>query len=120
MKKMIVAFVAMVMMTMSTNAQSDNNKSMTLDGLSRYLELRVDQVEPVRTTLAQFNSSMEAYYQMNDAMKGGEAWEKIKANHKKKMKKILTEQQYEKYVDMLELTAKNAADRIMEQQMANK
>jgi len=121
MKKMIFALVAMVMMTMSMNAQSVNdNRSMTFDRMSSYLELRIDQVEPVKTAMAQFDSMMEALYQLKDASKGLETWERIQAAHKNKMKKILDGKQYDKWVKMLELTAKNHADRIIEQQTASK
>ena len=114
MKKMIFALVAMVMMTMSANAQSnDNNSKLTFDRLASYLELKVNQVEPVKTALAQFSSSMEAYYQLQDTSKGGEAWEKIQANHKKTMKKILSEKQYNKYVQIFDLTVKHTAERMM-------
>ena len=116
MKKMMIALVAMVVMTMSANAQSVNNDSkLTFDRLSSYLELTVDQVKPVKTAMAQFSSSMEAYYQLKDASKGQETWEKIQANHKKTMKKILNEKQYEKYVQMLDLTVRNTAERMMSQ-----
>ena len=121
MKKMMIALVAMFVMTMSANAQSnDNNGKISFDRLSRYLELKVNQIEPVKTALAQFSSSMEAYYQLQDTSKGGEAWEKIQARHKMTMKKILSEKQYDKYIQMLDLTAKNAAERMMDQQTASK
>ena len=114
MKKMMIALVAMFVMTMSANAQSnDNYGKVSFDRLSSYLQLTVNQVESVKTAVAQFNSSMEAYYQLQDTSKGGEAWEKIQANHKKTMKKILSEKQYNKYTQMLDLTAKNTAERIM-------
>ena len=110
---MIFALVAMVMMTMSMNAQSANdNRSMTFDRMSSYLELRIDQVEPVKTAMAQFDSMMEALYQLKDASKGPEMWEKIQASHQKTMKKILDAKQFDKYVQMVELTAKNHATRI--------
>ena len=68
---MIFALVAMVMMTMSANAQSnDNNSKLTFDRLASYLELKVNQIEPVKTAMAQFESSMEALYQNHDAAKG--------------------------------------------------
>jgi uncharacterized protein YozE (UPF0346 family) len=67
MKKMIFALVAMVMMTMSVNAQSINNSKLTFNQLSNYLELTVNQVEPVKKAMAQFDNSMEAYYQLQDA-----------------------------------------------------
>lgn len=88
MKKMIFALVAMVMMTMSMNAQSVNdNRPMTFDRMSSYLELRINQVEPVKTAMAQFDSMMEALYQLKDASKGLETWERIQATHKNSMKK---------------------------------
>ena len=121
MKKMIFALVAMVMMTMSANAQSnDNNGKLTFDRLANYLELRVDQIEPTKTAMAQFENSMQAYYQLQDASKAGVTWEKIQARHKATMKNILNEKQYNKYVSMLDLTVKNTAERIMIQQTASK
>ena len=121
MKKMIFALVAMVMMTMSANAQSDdNNSKLTFDRMASYLELRVNQIEPVKTAMTQFESSMQAYYQLQDASKGGEAWEKIQARHKATMKNILSEKQYNKYVAMLDLTAKNTAERMMQEATAQK
>jgi len=114
---MIFALVAMVMMTMSANAQSiDNNSKLTFDRLASYLELRVNQIEPVKTAMAQFESSMQAYYQLQDASKGGEAWEKIQARHKATMKNVLDKKQYDKYMAMLDLTVKNTADRMTDQQ----
>ena len=119
MKKMIIALVAMFAMTMSANAQSNENQGkLSFDRMSSYLELTTSQVEPVRTAMAQFSSSMEAYYQLKDASKGGEAWEKIQANHKKTMKKVLNEKQYNKYVQMLDLTVKNTAERMMDEATA--
>ena len=118
MKKMIFALVAMVMMTMSANAQSiDNNSKLTFDRLASYLELTINQMEPVKKAMAQFESSMEAYNQLQDVSKGGEAWEKIQARHKATMKKVLNKKQYDKYVKMLDLTVKNTGDRMMDQQL---
>ena len=118
MKKMFFALVAMVMMTMSANAQSiDNNSKLTFDRLASYLELRVNQIEPVKTAMAQFESSMQAYYQLQNTSKGGEAWEKIQARHKATMKNVLDKKQYDKYITMLDLTVKNTADRMMDQQL---
>lgn len=121
MKKMMIALVAMVMMTISVNAQSANEiSSTTFNRMSSFLELRIDQVEPVKTAMAQFNSSMDAFYQLEDASKRGEAWEKIQARHKATMKKVLDERQYNKYLMMLELTIKNTTERILDQQTASK
>ena len=121
MKKMMIALVAMFVMTMSANAQSnDNNGKLSFDRLSSYLELRIDQVKPVKTAMAQFSNSMEAYYQLKDASKGAEAWENILARHKMSMKKILSKKQYNKYIQMLDLTAKNTAERMMDETTAAK
>lgn len=116
---MMIALVAMFVMTMSANAQSVNNDGrISFDRLSQYLELRINQVEPVKTAMAQFSSSMEAYYQLQDASKAGEAWEKIQARHKATMKNVLSEKQYNKYIQMLDLTVKNAAERMMNEATA--
>ena len=121
MKKMIIALVAMLAMTLSANAQSnDNNSKNSFDRMSSYLELTTDQIEPVKTAMTQFSNSMEAYYQLKDASKGAEAWEKIQARHKATMKSILDEKQYNKYIQMLDLTAKNAAEKIMVEATAAK
>ena len=119
---MFFALVAMVMMTMSANAQSidNNNSKLTFDRLASYLELTVNQMEPVKKAMAQFESSMQAYYQLQDASKGVETWEKIQARHKQNLKRILDEKQYEKYMKMFELTAKNTADRMMQEATAQK
>jgi capsid portal protein len=63
---------------------------------------------------------MEAYYQLKDATKGSETWEKIQARHKATMKKVLNEKQYNKYVQMLDLTAKNTAERMMDETTATR
>jgi len=121
MKKMIIALVAMLAMTLSANAQSnDNNSKNSFDRMSSYLELTIDQIEPVKTAMAQFSNSMEAYYQLKDATKGSETWEKIQARHKATMKKVLNEKQYNKYVLMLDLTAKNTAERMMDETTATR
>ncbi|MBE6261688.1 MAG: hypothetical protein E7107_12880 [Prevotella sp.] len=120
MKKMMIALVAMVMMTMSANAQRVNNESkLTFDRLSSYLELTTSQVKPVKTAMAQFSASMEAVYRLQDGSKAGEAWQKVQDSHKAAMKKILSEKQYNKYVQMLDLTAKNTGERMMENATAN-
>ena len=41
MKKMMIALIAMVMMTMSVNAQSDNMTSASFDRISNFLELNL-------------------------------------------------------------------------------
>ena len=117
---MFFALVAMVMMTMSAHAQSNGNYGkLSFDRLSNYLELSVSQVEPVKTAMAQFKSSMEVYYQQPDSKKAL-AWEKIQDRHKKTMKSILTQKQYDKYVATFELTVRNTAERIIDGMVAAK
>ena len=117
MKKFMIALVAMFAMTMSVNAQSNNNEShITAAQIANYLDLRIDQQDAFNTAMAQFGSSMEAIYKLQDPAKGMEAWAKIKANHENRMKKVLDEKQYQKYMQMFELTAKNAAARISKEQ----
>ena len=120
MKKMIFALVAMVMMTMSVNAQSINNSKQSFNRFSSYLELRVNQIEPVKMAMAQFKNSMEAYNQLQDASKAAETWEKILARHKETMKNVLDEKQYDKYLKTLDLTVKNTAERMMQEATAQK
>jgi hypothetical protein len=121
MKKMIFALVAMVMMTMSVNAQSNNNKSeQTFTHMANYLKLRVNQAEPVKKAMTQFVNSMEAYYHLQDVSQAYEAWEKIQTRHKETMKEILSEKQYDKYVKALDLTVMNKEARILDQLTAYK
>ncbi|MBQ8009209.1 MAG: hypothetical protein IJ256_06790 [Bacteroidaceae bacterium] len=120
MKKMMIALVAMFVMTMSANAQSENTPSLTFERMSNYLELTAEQLEPVKTAMAQFTSSMEAINQLKDPTKGLEAWQKIQARHKATMKNILSEKQFNKYEQMLDLTAKNTAERMAEGAQANR
>ncbi len=115
MKKMIVALVAMVVMTMSAQAQVNNGSDSSFERLSNYLELRIDQVEPVKKATAQFGESLQSFSQLKDQTKGAEAWQKVYAKHLKKMKGILTQQQFEKYKQMVDQTAKNTGERVMEQ-----
>ena len=117
---MMIALVAMFVMTMSANAQSENNGRMTFNQLSSFLELKIDQVEPVKTAMAQFTSSLEALYQIKDATKGAEAWQKIEAKHMQTMQSLLSEKQFEKYSETFKLTAKNTAERVMNDMQTSK
>lgn len=120
MKKMIFALVAMFVMTMSASAQSDNKPSLSFDRMSSYLELTADQRESVKTAMAQFTSSMEAYYQQENTTKAAETWQKIQNRHKATMKKLLSKKQYSKYEQVFDLTVKNTAERMMEDAQASR
>ena len=117
---MMIALVAMFVMTMSANAQSNDNNNAWFNRVSNYLELTINQVEPVKTAMAQLQTSVEAIYQAEDATKANETWQKVQANHKAKMKQILNEKQYNKYTQMLDLSAQNTAERISQQMTASK
>ena len=114
MKKMILAFVAMVVTTMSANAQS-NNREITFDRISGYLELTTEQVEPVRTAFAQFMESQKSVQNVQGSEQA-EGWGKVIERHLDTMKKVLTEKQYQKYDTLLNQSILNAADRYQEQQ----
>ena len=116
MKKFMIALVAMFAMTMSANAQSINNNSgVTASQIASYIDLRIDQQDAFNTAMAQFSSSMEAIYKLQDPAKSMEAWQKIKARHEQTMKKVLNDKQYDKYMEMFELTVKNTTERIESQ-----
>ena len=115
MKKMILAFVAMVVMTMSANAQSNDNRAVTFDRISGYLELTTEQVEPVRTAFAQFMESQKSVQNVQGSEKA-EGWRKVIERHLDTMKKVLTEKQYQKYDTLFNQSILNAADRYQEQQ----
>ena len=117
MKKLIIALVAMFVMTMSANAQrNDNNGILNFERVSRYLELRVDQMEPAKKAMAQFTLAVDTIYQLQDVSQIAQAWQNIDSRHKATMKKILSEKQYSKYVEMFDKTIKNIAEQYMEQQ----
>ena len=116
MKKMIFCLMAMVMMSVNVMAQSENNGShaLTFDRMSQFLELRIDQVEPVKLAMTQFVDSQKAVENLPDD-KLAKGWGKVIDQHRQKMKKILDEKQYEKYETLLNTSIKNTADRYQEQ-----
>jgi len=105
MKKMMIALVAMFVMTMSANAQS-NDQSLMFKRLNCYLELTESQIEPVMVSMRQFNSSMEDLSKKGRGMRFMAA-DKIVECHKKQMKNILSEKQYQKFEEMFNLTISN-------------
>ena len=116
MKKMMIALVAMVVMTMSANAQSnDKNGVLNFERMTSYLELRIDQVEPARKAITQFSQAVDSIYLLQDVPQIAKAWQNIDTRHKSVMKKILSEKQYNKYVVIFDQTIKNLAETFMEQ-----
>ena len=117
MKKLMITLVAVFVMTMSANAQrNDNNGILNFERVSRFLELRVDQMEPAKKAMAQFTMAVDTIYQLDDVRQLAQAWQNIDTRHKAAMKKILSEKQYSKYVEMFDKTVKNIAEQYMEQQ----
>ena len=110
MKKMILALVAMFVMSTSVFSQDKVDSvdaQLSFERMSSFLELTSDQREPVATSLTQLGAAMQSFYQLKDASKSAEAWEKIENRHMKQMKQVLTQKQYDKYVKIFEQTIRN-------------
>ncbi len=117
MKKMILAFVALFVMSTSVLAQSKNDstgRAFDFDRVCSYLELTSDQREPVATAMTQLGASMASFDQQKDAAKAAVTWDKIQTRHKKQMKQLLTDKQYKKYVTMFDTTVRNTGERMKE------
>ena len=106
MKKMIFAIVAMLVMTMSANAKSDDS-SVFFKRMSCYLELDKNQMETVKVSMAEFNNAMESLSQKRGRGMGFRSANKIVDRHKKQMKQILSDKQYKKYEEIFDLTVRN-------------
>ena len=106
MKKIIFAIVAMLVMTMSANAKS-NDSSVFFKRMSCYLELDKNQMETVKVSMAEFNNAMESLSQKRGRGMGFRSANKIVDRHKKQMKQILSDKQYKKYEEIFDLTVRN-------------
>ena len=106
MKKIIFAIVAMLAMTMSANAKS-NDSSVFFKRMSCYLELDKNQMETVKVSMAEFNNAMESLSQKRGRGMGFRSANKIVDRHKKQMKQILSDKQYKKYEEIFDLTVRN-------------
>ena len=106
MKKIIFAIVAMLVMTMSVNAKS-NDSSVFFKRMSCYLELDKNQMETVKVSMAEFNNAMESLSQKRGRGMGFRSANKIVDRHKKQMKQILSDKQYKKYEEIFDLTVRN-------------
>ena len=118
MKKMIFAIVAMFVMTMSANAQS-NNSSVFFKRMSCYLELDKNQMETVKVSMAEFNESMENLSQQRGKRMGFWTANKIVNHHKKQMKQILSDKQYKKFEEIFDLTVRNTVKINLDRRMAS-
>ena len=114
---MIFAIVAMFVMTMSANAQS-NNSSVFFKRMSCYLELDKNQMETVKVSMAEFNESMENLSQQRGKRMGFRS-AKIVDRHKKQMKQILSDKQYKKFEEIFDLTVRNTVKINLDRRMAS-
>ena len=117
MKKIIFAIVAMLVMTMSVNAKS-NDSSVFFKRMSCYLELDKNQMETVKVSMAEFNNAMEALSQNKGRGMGFRA-NKIVDRHKKQMKQILSDKQYKKFEEIFDLTVRNTVKINLDRRMAS-
>lgn len=115
---MIFAIVAMFVMTMSANAQS-NNSSVFFKRMSCYLELDKNQMETVKVSMAEFNNAMEALSQNRGRGMGFWTANKIVDHHKKQMMQILSDKQYKKFEEIFDLTVRNTVKINLDRRMAS-
>jgi len=117
MKKLILA-VAMLLATNITAMADDANSNemnmveaydinININSLARYLELSEDQIEPVDNIQMVFSESLRCA-----AVSGGKETRKKMVKNAidydlKNMRYILTEEQYKKYVRILNVTLNN-------------
>ena len=104
MKKMMIALVAMFVMTMSANAQSEKDSIvnlMSLEQLRNYLDLSYNQEKKVEIAIAQFQLANNYLNTLPESQKTMEGVNKMLDRQKRVMKKILTKKQYNLYVERL-------------------
>jgi len=118
MKKIIFAIVAMLVMTMSANAKS-NDSSVFFKRMSCYLELDKNQMETVKVSMAEFNNAMESLSQKRGRGMGFRSANKIVDRHKKQMKQILSDKQYKKFEEIFDLTVRNTVKINLDRRMAS-
>jgi hypothetical protein len=75
--------------------------------MSSYLNLTIDQMDPVKTAIAQFEVSMDYFNQLKDSEKTWEAANMLVNRHKATMRRILNDKQYNLYVDAVDRTIQN-------------
>ena len=117
MKKLFLSLVTLFVMTTNMMAQSVNDStanSITFERMSSYLNLTIDQMEPVKTAIAQFEVSMDYFNNLKDSEKTMDAANLLISRHKKTMQHILTEKQYDKYVKAVDLTVQNRIAQYMQ------
>ncbi len=110
MKKLFLSLVTLFVMSANMMAQSVNDStanSITFERMSSYLNLTIDQMDPVKTAIAQFEVSMDYFNQLKDSEKTWEAANMLVNRHKATMRRILNDKQYNLYVDAVDRTIQN-------------
>lgn len=110
MKKLFLSLVTLFVMSANMMAQSVNDStenSITFERMSSYLSLTIDQIEPVKTAIAQFEVSMDYFNKLKDSEKTLDAANLLINRHKKTMRHILNDKQYDKYVKAVDRTIQN-------------
>ena len=128
MKKIVLTLVAMMTITMANAENEEKNAVQAVNAYDMTVNMRKLAVA-LGLTLDQMEAVQDIHTAVcNDMYLAGSAHaEERKALVDEAVKKdirymhyILDEKQYKKYVNMLDLTAKNTAERIMQQQTASK
>jgi hypothetical protein len=110
MKKLFLSLVTLFVMSANMMAQSVNDStanSITFERMSSYLNLTIDQMDPVKTAIAQFEVSMDYFNKLKDSEKTWEAANMLVNRHKATMRRILNDKQYNLYVDAVDRTIQN-------------
>lgn len=129
MKKIIIAIVAVVSMTMSVSAQegsqannsADKTQTTTVDTkdievpnfdkLCRHLDLTTSQREAFKPVMQQFYSYLDQVSRQTDPAKAGKMFFNAIDAHKFALGKILTADQQTEYWKIMETTLKNYAEK---------
>ena len=117
MKKLILSVALLLATGLTANAEGENSNSVNMveaydinvniNSLARYLELSKDQIESVDNIQKVFSESLRCA-----AVSGGQESRKNMVRNAikydlKNMRYILTEEQYKKYVRILNVTLNN-------------
>lgn len=98
-KSMMILIMAM---SLSVSAQTTR-----FDRISWQLQLTTEQIQPSKQAFRQLEAAMKTLERTEPTLKPV-ATRRIMEAHKKTMKEILNEKQFEQYVKMLDLTLQNA------------
>ena len=110
MKKTIFALVAMMATALTSLAQNEtamqttNDPTIKFERICENLNLTAEQREPVKTAMMQLSASLQSLDKAQSDEEMGTTWDKIHTRHLQTMQRILTKKQFERYVQLFELT----------------